>query len=362
MIMKNTYIAFISSILLITSAHLFAETDQQKPDQNKSEIPQFIDIFNLVKTNLPTLTESELNKAALFGFVKELSPMVRIETNSVATTSPGNTNIITQKKVFDDYYGYIRISSVTDSLANQIAMFLKEYNSTKSLKGLIIDLRYADGNDYQESAKAVDLFVTSPRQIISWENNSISTTSKTNAFTEPVVVLVNSQTIGAAEIFAAALRELNVALIIGRPTSGKAAISKKYPITSGLDLVISNIKVQVNGKPIPESGIVPDISVNVDPGDEKAYYDDPYKVINRSLAILGITSTNANSGATTNRPFRRINEAELVKIHKGEETLDSITNQLQSLIEAKPTVQDPDLARGLDLLKGLAVVRSMKKD
>ena len=70
----------------------------------------------------------------------------------------------------------------------------------------------------------------------------------------------------------------------------------------------------------------------------------------------------ANPGGTINPPRRRINEAELVRRQREglnpDEDVPSAKARLNELV--KPMVRDPALARALDLLKGLAVVKGYR--
>ena len=65
-----------------------------------------------------------------------------------------------------------------------------------------------------------------------------------------------------------------------------------------------------------------------------------------------------NLAGTTNRNIRRprFNEAELVRERREGATMDADDNAREAEPD-KPVVHDPVLARALDLLKGLAVVR-----
>jgi len=107
-------------------------------------------------------------------------------------------------------------------------------------------------------------------------------------------------------------------------------------------------------------GLQPDIAVEVSPQDERAYYADAYK---------GITSSNpggmglgaANPAVATNSARRmRFNEAELVREHREGLNTDAETAPPRAREPEKPLVHDPVLARALDLLKGLAVVRQAR--
>ena len=99
----------------------------------------------------------------------------------------------------------------------------------------------------------------------------------------------------------------------------------------------------------------PDIQVDVHPDDERAYFVDAYKALPRA-GTSG--ATNVASLSVTNKPRRRINEAELVRMLRDGETPEDETNRTARPSEpARPMITDPALARAIDLLKALAVVR-----
>jgi hypothetical protein len=85
---------------------------------------------------------------------------------------------------------------------------------------------------------------------------------------------------------------------------------------------------------------------------ERAYYADAFLVVSNKSA--GNSATNQPSG--TNQTRVRFNEAELVREHRAGESPDEQTAKRPPEPQV-PVVSDPALARALDLLKGLAVVR-----
>ena len=108
-------------------------------------------------------------------------------------------------------------------------------------------------------------------------------------------------------------------------------------------------------------GLKPDIAVEVTPADERAYYGDAFRLPGKGdlSAGAGLSLTNAPGG--TNRLARRprFNEAELVRERREGLSEGDMTGAKEREAE-KPMVYDPALARALDLLKGLAVVRQSR--
>jgi hypothetical protein len=154
-----------------------------------------------------------------------------------------------------------------------------------------LDLRFADG----AATNAADFFVQGK---------------------SPLVVLVNSQTRGAAAQLAADLRDSASAILIG---------STNLPKT-----------------------LSPDIVVAVSPEDELKFQEDPF---------LAAATNPLGMGPTTNLLafVDHTSEAELVRkrVKDGEEEGDISTPRSAP---PQPVIRDPALARATDLLKALAAL------
>jgi C-terminal processing protease CtpA/Prc len=235
--------------------------------------------------------------------------------------------------------------------------------STNRLKGVVIDLRYADGGDYGSAAETGDLFVKKERPLLNWGNGVIRSHEKSDAIAGPVAVLVNHQTARAAEALAAILRETGTGLVLGNQTAGQAMIAQEFPLSNGEKLRISTASIEVGeGSAFPLLGLVPDITVEVSAEDERVYYADAFKAVPRPNLVASASLSLSNQVSLTNRPTRRprFNEAELVR-----ERREGVGREADNAPERDdepeiPVVHDPALARAIDLLKGLAVVRQSR--
>jgi C-terminal processing protease CtpA/Prc len=244
-------------------------------------------------------------------------------------------------------------------LAEKFSVALDKARADEKTKGLVLDLRFANGLNYAEAVKAADFFVSEERLLLDWGTGNAKSTAKDSPFKLPTMVLVNAQTRGAAEALAAVLREARAALVIGGKTAGEANLFREFTL-DGQRVCIASGKVKLaGGDEMPAGGLAPDIEVSVGLDEEKAFLADPFKAgANRT------PESAATSGAATNAPRRRINEAELVRLQKEGRSPDDEnggTNATPARAEtARPIVRDPALARALDLLKGLAIVKPGK--
>ena len=152
------------------------------------------------------------------------------------------------------------------------------------------------------------------------------------------------------------LRQKDIGLLIGTNTAGQASITKDFPLQSGEVLRIAVAPVKSGDGDVVER-LKPDIQVDVSAEDERAYFLDAYKAMPRAGAG-GAGSANIASLSVTNKaPRRRLNEAELVRMLRDGENPDDDTKLGRAADVAKPVITDPSLARAIDLLKALAVVR-----
>jgi hypothetical protein len=165
-----------------------------------------------------------------------------------------------------------------------------------NFSSLVLDLRFADGD--KRTAHAADGFFAGEKF--------------------PLVILVNRQTRGAAGQLASQLRAAGDGIVIGG--------------TNGI--------------------VSPDVAVTVDPGLEKSFQADPFSVADETPAPT-LSATNEFL------PFiDHTSEAELVRkrVKDGEdEDADS-----PRAAPAAPVIRDPALARAVDLLKAVAVLKQAR--
>jgi Peptidase family S41 len=327
------------------------------------EPPGFKEVYELVRSNLAGVSDAQLNRAAVQGLIAALGPKVSLVTNVPSSAPASTAPLVGKPNLFDREIAYLRIGRVEEGLAKQLRESYQALASTNRLKGVVIDLRYADGGDYGSAAETGDLFVKKERPLLNWGNGVIRSHEKSDAIAGPVAVLVNHQTARAAEALAAILRETGTGLVLGNQTAGQAMIAQEFPLSNGEKLRISTASIEVGeGSAFPLLGLVPDITVEVSAEDERVYYADAFKAVPRPNLVASASLSLSNQVSLTNRPTRRprFNEAELVR-----ERREGVGREADNAPERDdepeiPVVHDPALARAIDLLKGLAVVRQSR--
>jgi len=255
----------------------------------------------------------------------------------------------------ENAFAYVRVERVAKGLGQKISDAVK---SVKSPKGLVLDLRFARGEDYTAVVDAANAFVKGEADVLKVGQDVRKTQARGEGIELPVTILVNRQTRGAAEALAAILQDQKVGLLIGGRTAGQALVFDEFPLSGGQQLKIARTRVALpSGKEIGSDGVAPDISLDVDERNERRWLEDPYASIARASTAGGpapfLTSV-------TNRNNRRLNGAEVARRHR-EELADEETEPEPRRAEAPPqVVQDAALARALDFLKGVTAAPRLR--
>jgi hypothetical protein len=324
---------------------------------------EFKEVYGLIRQHLTGMSDAELNRTAVKALVAALGPKVSLVTNTAPTEAAAAKPPVTKTTLFGGDIVCLRVRRVTEGLADAVREACGRFGATNKLHGIVLDLRYADGHDYAAAASVADLFLKKERPLLDWGAGVVRSKEKEDALALPVAVLVNHQTEAAAEALAAVLRETGTGLILGNRTAGEAMISQEFRLADGERLRIASAPIRLgDGSALSAEGVKPDISVEVSPQDERAYYADTFQPMPGTNGFLagGLGTTNQLNG--TNRVPRRtrFNEAELVRERKEGTSPDLDMPTGKDTDVEQPTVRDPVLARALDVLKGLAMVRHLR--
>ena len=330
-----------------------------------SSTPPFPELYNLLRTNLSGVSEADLNRAAVLGLIEQLSPKVTlVDDKNRGAASDSNAPSAFKASVFERAYGYLRVGQFDNGIDQRAMDAYRQLASTNRLKGLIVDLRYSDGQSYAQAAALADHFFSKSEPLLDWGEGTRKSTVKTDAIELPLTVLVNHKTSGAPEAFAAILRQAQIGVIIGTNTAGDAAISREFTLSTGQGVRVASTPILLaDNKPFPSGGLKPDIYVEVNPSDELTWFEDAFKVLSKpTTAKVAANLTNELSALSTNRSSRRrLNEAELVRmLREGLNPENETGTAAREIERAKGIVGDPVLARALDLLKGLTVVQQFR--
>jgi carboxyl-terminal processing protease len=162
--------------------------------------------------------------------------------------------------------GYLRVQALPKGETQKVAARIQELRK-EGAKKFILDLRDDATGETEEGVATANLFLS--KGLIAFVSGQqyprkdfLADASKAMA-QEPLAVLVNSATGGAAEIVAAAIMENNHrGAVVGERTFGIGSVQKVIPLDDGSALILSVAKYYTpGGKPIPEAGVTPSVPV-----------------------------------------------------------------------------------------------------
>jgi len=184
--------------------------------------------------------------------------------------------------------GYIMITRFGAKTSQEMASALDEIFQ-KGVQGILLDLRNNPGG-YLNSAIDVASYFVDKGAIVKTRNAygvEEVYESKGNKYPNvPVVILVNRGSASASEIVAGALRDHNVAKIVGQRTFGKGSVQTGFPLANGGTLYLTTARYMTpSGEDIHRRGIEPDVVVEEESERprETLVYDYTKKVIEVNL-------------------------------------------------------------------------------
>ena len=233
--------------------------------------------------------------------------------------------------------GYIRVTTFNAQTTLGLKKALNDLKEKlgKEQVGLILDLRNNPGGLLNQAITVSDTFLDYG-EIVSTRGRDPEKASRIYAKPGdlsaglPVIVLINTGSASASEIVAGALQDHKRAIILGTQSFGKGSVQTIVPLTGEVAMRLTTSRYYTpSGRSIQKTGITPDIIV------EAAKIEK-----NKTTARRRETDLR---GALENKD-------------KDEKKTSSTTKGRPSAKVMAKT--DYQLARAVDLLKGLAVLKT----
>ncbi len=164
----------------------------------------------------------------------------------------------------------VTVPSFTRATADGLRKAVEEANR-RGIQRLVLDLRGAIGGEIAEAAPAASLFTGKGlvAKVVSRKVTLAPLESNGERLWKGrTVVLMDDATGGAAEVFAAALRDRAEATTVGETTVGMAIVQRPVPTQSGGTLFMTVGRyVSPSGTALAGKGLAPDERVIVFPGE-----------------------------------------------------------------------------------------------
>lgn len=165
--------------------------------------------------------------------------------------------------------GYLKITDFYATTASQLKTAVDSLVK-QGATGLIFDLRGTSNGLITHAASAVDVLVP----VASEGSGALATavakdgsvrktfTAEAESISMPMMVLVNSETAGPAELFACDLRDYGKAQLIGEKTAGNGTVQEAFALSDGGAILLTTAVVQPYvSEPYHKVGLTPDVEV-----------------------------------------------------------------------------------------------------
>lgn len=344
-------------------------------------LPASDEIVNLLKQHYvdgDALDAQKVNDASVTGLLQSLGAGARLmsaaeaASNRVATATGLGHEALARVEVIDPDIGYIRLTEVMNETTLALDSELKKFTAAK-VTGYVLDLRFADGTNFAAAAAVASRFLAADVELFTlkqaraaaqgYRTTEAPKTLAGELADAPLLLLVNAQTSGSAEVLAGALRAQDRGILVGSPTAGLPVTWADVPLADGRVLRLATAKITfAKGGAVFPGGIIPDILVKIDPKTERE-------------AVFNLQTNVTLTASLAPRTRKRLyTEATLVKAFRGESietpglTLTNPTPASTNTLALSgdlpageepepPASRDAVLQRAVDILKGIRVSR-----
>ncbi|MGF1629196.1 MAG: S41 family peptidase [Kiloniellaceae bacterium] len=237
----------------------------------------------------------------------------------------------------EDNVGYIRITTFNQQTMPGLEQAIQEIKAEagSELRGYVVDLRNNPGGLLDQAIEVSDAFIDQG-EIVSTRGRELENAQRFNAKTGdlaeglPIIVLINGGSASASEIVAGALQDHRRAIVMGTRSFGKGSVQTIIPLgLSGAMRLTTARYFTPSGRSIQALGIDPDIVVEQATVEQAAAAAPGRRESDLRGALANPNGNNGVDGGTTPE------------------------GEAHSLSET--TEQDYQLARAIDLLRGLAL-------
>jgi peptidase S41-like protein len=305
-------------------------------------------VVTLLKANFTdpdAITDTELNRATVEGLIMRLPRGVMLLP--AKENAPAETPGVFYSEVIGGHIGYVRVGSLNAANLQALDKSLSNF-AAKNVNEIIVDLRASQvTTDLSLAAEFAKRFCPKGKTLFTLRKptgrqDRVFSSDRDPAFRGLVMVLTDSDTVGAAEVIAAALRFYNKALVIGQTTAGRAAEYSDLLLPSGKILRVAVAEmVSADGHPLFPEGIKPDLPVEMSTADKRQIF--------QLSGEKGMGPFVYEGG----RPH--MNEAALLAGTNPEVEAAEAAQQRRGRAPEKPPAYDPVLQRALDVVTSLEV-------
>ena len=168
-------------------------------------------------------------------------------------------------RMLENNVGYIAIADFDSNVDDEFREHLTTLQE-QGAKGFIFDVRNNPGGYVSVMHEMLDGLLPEGPVItmVDKAGEEMPLTSDADMLEMPMVVLTNEYSVSAAEFFAAALQEYDMATVVGTKTSGKGYSQQTFKLSDGSSVHISTTRYYTpKGNSLAETGVTPDLVVEL---------------------------------------------------------------------------------------------------
>ncbi len=177
-------------------------------------------------------------------------------------------NPTVEYEMLEEKIGYIALSSFEDVSTTQFIDAV-DVLEEEGMQGLIVDLRNNGGGVVSAAEGIADYLIPDGKDIVSFKGKGVEDSTYVaqdgHQMDIPMVVLVNGESASASEVLTGALKDHELATVVGTKTFGKGIAQGIFPLPDGSALKLTTAYYYVpSGECIHKEGIEPDVLVELD--------------------------------------------------------------------------------------------------
>lgn len=189
----------------------------------------------------------------------------RVEPQKITITREVVKIPAASDRMMEDGIGYIKVDALTKGMAQEVAARVKSLQRA-GVKKLVLDLRNVSEGEEPEGIALANLFLSRGTiayvQGQKYPRETFNADPQKTLWAQPLVVLVNRGTAGAAEMAAAAILDNARGDVVGDKTFGMGSVQKLIEIPDGSALILSVAKYySPGGKAIQDAAVTPNVLV-----------------------------------------------------------------------------------------------------
>ncbi len=195
------------------------------------------------------------------------------ETLELTLTRAAFELISVNSRVLECGFGYIEILTFNANTVSQFEEALSHHLDNEDVGALLFDVRSNTGGELGAIVDTLDLLLPEGMIVSLRDRNGVTEEYHSDAQHSvelPMAVLISGRTASAAELFAAALQDYEVAELVGTQTYGKGTELRIISISDGAAAILVSDRYYYtpSGKSVEGVGVLPDHVVEL--SDEQA--------------------------------------------------------------------------------------------